>query len=81
RPIDVTVREDLTVGQLARELATPTDFLHYIGHCENGGLRCPDGTLSTAELARSRTRTSSSTPVAPTTRVSTSSRPAVWPER
>ena len=57
RPIDVTVREDLTVGQLARELATPTDFLHYIGHCENGGLRCPDGTLSTAELARSRTRT------------------------
>jgi len=26
------------------------DFVHYIGHCETDGLRCPDGYLSAADL-------------------------------
>ena len=56
-PIDVTVREHLSVEELASEIETPTDFLHYIGHCETDGLRCVDGTLSTSDLTRSQTRT------------------------
>ncbi|MFB6184029.1 MAG: hypothetical protein ABEI96_05685, partial [Haloarculaceae archaeon] len=56
-PIDLTVRETLTTDQLRSVFAAEHDFLHYIGHCEESGLCCPDGNLSLATLERSRTRT------------------------
>jgi len=55
--IDVTVEESLTTAELARTFETDHDFLHYIGHCEEDGLRCPDGYLSTASLSESAVQT------------------------
>ena len=55
--IDVTVEESLTTAELARTFETDHDFLHYIGHCEEDGLRCPDGYLSTASLSQCNVQT------------------------
>ncbi len=49
-PIDVTVREACTVAQLRSIFESSLDFVHYIGHCENEGFRCPDGYLSASSL-------------------------------
>ncbi|WP_435175094.1 hypothetical protein [Halorussus sp. AFM4] len=56
-PIDVTVHEHLSKAELADVLESPHDFVHYIGHCEEGGLRCRDGNLAVADLDRSRVQT------------------------
>jgi len=44
-PVEVTVHESLTRRELRRVFESPTDFVHYVGHCEVEGLRCPDGHL------------------------------------
>ena len=49
---DVRLHERLTVSKLASVLESTTDFVHFIGHCERNGLRCPDGTLAAADLDR-----------------------------
>ncbi|WP_226010091.1 hypothetical protein [Halomicrobium salinisoli] len=56
-PIDVTVHEELTRSELAGVFETEHDFVHYIGHCEDDGLRCADGTLDVADLDAVRTPT------------------------
>ncbi|WP_433624116.1 hypothetical protein [Halomicrococcus sp. NG-SE-24] len=56
-PMDVTVREYLRRDELAGVLETPRDFVHYIGHCEEDGLRCTDGNLSVANIAESNVQT------------------------
>ncbi|WP_247000246.1 hypothetical protein [Halosolutus gelatinilyticus] len=50
--MDVTVTESLRTSELARVFESDYDFVHYIGHCETDGLRCPDGYLSTTSLDR-----------------------------
>ena len=55
--IELSIEESLGTAALARLFETDYDFLHYIGHCETDGLRCPDGHLSTASLDRSRVET------------------------
>lgn len=55
--MDVTVGESLTTAELARVLEDEHDFVHYIGHCETDGLRCPDGALSTASVDRCNVQT------------------------
>ncbi|NGM71075.1 hypothetical protein G6M89_19045 [Natronolimnobius sp. AArcel1] len=57
RSIDVTVDESLRTADLARILESRHDFVHYIGHCETDGLRCPDGNLAASSLDRCRTQT------------------------
>ncbi|SEV95415.1 hypothetical protein [Natrinema salifodinae] len=57
RSIDVTVAESLGTDALARVFEDAHDFVHYIGHCETDGLRCPDGTLSASNLDRCNTQT------------------------
>ncbi|WP_255149403.1 hypothetical protein [Halorarius halobius] len=52
-PLSVTVRESLSTSELARVLERDADFLHFVGHCEVEGLRCPDGHLSASSLDRS----------------------------
>lgn len=47
---DVTVRHDLSVAELRSVLESETHFLHYIGHIDDGGFNCRDGTLDAAEL-------------------------------
>ncbi len=56
-PVEVTVQESLTTDELVDVFAAPNDFVHYIGHCDEAGLRCPDGNLSVADIERVRTLT------------------------
>ncbi len=55
--MDVTVMESLRKAALARVFESDHDFVHYIGHCETDGLRCPDGYLSTSTLETSNVQT------------------------
>ncbi|WP_254271396.1 hypothetical protein [Haloarcula marina] len=56
-PVDVTLSEHLTRRELGAVFEASNDFVHFIGHCEEDGLRCRDGPLSTATLSTVRTRT------------------------
>jgi hypothetical protein len=49
-PSSITVHENLTTDRLKLVLESEIDFLHYIGHIEPGGFRCPDGLLDAGEL-------------------------------
>lgn len=55
--IDIDIRERLTTDELARTFETKHDLVHYIGHCEEGGLRCADGHLPVSSISKSRTQT------------------------
>ncbi len=55
--LDVRVDENLRTSELARLFESNHAFVHYIGHCETDGLRCPDGWLSTASIDRCRVET------------------------
>ncbi|WP_049981845.1 hypothetical protein [Halolamina rubra] len=55
--IDIDVRESLSTAELARTIERHHDLLHFVGHCEASGLRCPDGTLSVSSVERSRAQT------------------------
>ena len=55
--VDMEVRENLTVDELAGVFESRHDLVHYIGHCETDGLRCPDGTLSTSSIDESNVQT------------------------
>ncbi|WP_101297872.1 hypothetical protein [Halegenticoccus soli] len=55
--IDIAVREYLTTDELAEVFETPHDLVHYIGHCEESGLRCADGHLSIADIEESNAQT------------------------
>ncbi|WP_128476110.1 hypothetical protein [Halorussus pelagicus] len=56
-PINVTVHEGLSKAELADVLESPLDFVHYIGHCEEDGLRCRNGNLSVANIEESNVQT------------------------
>jgi hypothetical protein len=45
-PMDVSVLESPDSEQLQTAFEQPTDLLHFVGHCENSGLRCADGTMA-----------------------------------
>ncbi|WP_440006119.1 hypothetical protein [Halomicrococcus sp. SG-WS-1] len=49
-PFDVTVRSDLTTGELRDALARETQFFHYIGHIDENGFDCADGYLDARSL-------------------------------
>jgi hypothetical protein len=55
--LDITVREHLSTDELATVFETPHELVHYIGHCEESGLRCRDGHLSMSSLDASRAQT------------------------
>jgi len=56
-PIDVTVQSNLDRETLAGVFEAENDFVHYIGHCDDVGLRCPDGNLDIANIEESNTQT------------------------
>ncbi|WP_458190140.1 hypothetical protein [Haladaptatus sp. NG-WS-4] len=56
-PMDVTVLDHLTRDELAEVFESQQDFVHYIGHCEESGLRCVDGNLSVVDIEESNTQT------------------------
>ncbi|EMA46296.1 hypothetical protein [Halococcus saccharolyticus] len=49
-PFDVSLHRDLTTAELEGVLSTQTDFLHYIGHVDDGGFECADGDLNANTL-------------------------------
>jgi hypothetical protein len=55
--IDITIRENISVAELARTFESTHDLVHFIGHRESAGLECADGYLSTDSLAASNART------------------------
>jgi len=55
--LDISLREHLTVEELATVFESGTDLLHYVGHCERDGLRCADGYLSASSLSESNAQT------------------------
>lgn len=56
-PIEVTIHEHLSKGELADVLESPHDFVHYIGHCEEDGLRCSNGNLPVSDIEESNVQT------------------------
>lgn len=46
----INVYQNLTTDRLKLVLESDIDFLHYIGHIEPGGFRCPDGLLDVGML-------------------------------
>jgi hypothetical protein len=55
--IDITIRENISVAELARTFEAGHDLVHFIGHREPEGLECADGYLSTESLSESNART------------------------
>ena len=49
-PFTVTVKEGLTMDELRQTLTTEADFLHYIGHIDDHGFECTDGTFDATTL-------------------------------
>jgi hypothetical protein len=49
-PFDVSMHYDLTTEELEALLQSGLDFLHYIGHVDESGIRCADGRLDVREL-------------------------------
>ena len=47
-PFNVTTYRHLTPDRLALVLESDTDFLHYVGHIDEGGFQCEGGTLDAA---------------------------------
>ena len=47
---DIAVHYDLSTDELADLLETNLDFLHYIGHVEEGGFLCEDGLFDARTL-------------------------------
>lgn len=56
-PIDVTVRYDLTKRSLAEVFEQPATFVHFVGHCDSDGLRCPDGAFDVSTLSQCNVET------------------------
>ncbi|WP_135366388.1 hypothetical protein [Halosimplex halophilum] len=48
---DIVFREQLTAMEMRELLRSDVDFLHYIGHVDDEGLRCTDGYLDTRHLS------------------------------
>jgi hypothetical protein len=53
---NVSVHNDLTTARLRKLLESGTDFLHYIGHVTDEGIRCIDGMLDVGTLEESGVR-------------------------
>jgi len=47
---DISFHEELESEEMRTLLQSDVDFLHYIGHVDREGIRCPDGYLDTQEL-------------------------------
>ncbi|WP_276299477.1 hypothetical protein [Halorussus lipolyticus] len=52
----VSLHNDLTTAELRELLESGTDFLHYIGHVDDSGIRCIDGMLDVETIEESGVR-------------------------
>ncbi len=49
-PFETTIHYDLSTDALESVLGRESDFLHYIGHIDDGGFRCSDGKLDASTV-------------------------------
>ena len=54
---NVKSHEQVTTDEFAELLASPSDFLHYIGHVTTDGIECSDGLLDVRDLEDVKIRT------------------------
>ncbi|WP_458205117.1 hypothetical protein [Haladaptatus sp. NG-SE-30] len=54
---DVTIRYDLSMAELHSVLESEQDFLHYVGHIDEAGFRCHDGSLDATTVTNVGTPT------------------------
>ncbi|WP_129114416.1 caspase family protein [Halegenticoccus tardaugens] len=47
---DVEIHHDLSVAEMEALLREPTNFLHYIGHVDDDGIKCSDGFLDVRSM-------------------------------
>ena len=57
RGVELTVEESLPAAELARLFEEQRDLVHYIGHCDDAGLRCTDGHLAVDDVRVSNAET------------------------
>lgn len=50
--VNATISEMLSVSELQAVIESDVDFLHFIGHVDAAGMRCPDGHLDARDLDR-----------------------------
>jgi hypothetical protein len=55
--VDVEVRKRLSRDELAGVFEAEHDLVHYIGHCDDAGLRCTDGHLAVDDVRVSNAET------------------------
>jgi hypothetical protein len=55
--VDVEVKKRLSRDELATVFESEHDLVHYIGHCEDAGLRCTDGHLAVRDVRESNAET------------------------
>ncbi|WP_459194515.1 hypothetical protein [Halosimplex sp. J119] len=48
---DISFKDQLTAMEMREVLESDIDFLHYIGHVDDEGIRCTDGYLDTRHLS------------------------------
>ncbi|SFR58907.1 hypothetical protein [Halogeometricum limi] len=51
--IETTVKKRTTRAELAEVFESNHDLVHYIGHCDESGLRCVDGNLAVDDIEES----------------------------
>lgn len=56
-PMNVSLHSNLSPDELAEIFEQHQDFVHYIGHCDEAGLRCSPGHLSVEDIPTSQTQT------------------------
>jgi len=56
-PLTVEVYDHLSTDELARVFEEGGDLVHYIGHCEEDGLRCPNGHMAASTLTECNAQT------------------------
>lgn len=49
-PFDISIYEELSTADLEELIQQDFNFLHYIGHIDGAGFRCPDGRLDMTEI-------------------------------
>ena len=49
-PFEVTLHDDLDTESLRLILESDLDYVHYVGHVDDGGFECADGTLDVGRL-------------------------------
>lgn len=54
---NIEFTRQISTNRLLEVFTNEHDFVHFIGHCDEDGLRCVDGNLSAYELSNSRVET------------------------